>query len=103
MKIKSDYRYTRTFRMNFDKPVGVGSCDYTKSEFNSFIPNATKTLEEYEKITDDVNDIIIDVLGDDIEIDWRDDQEVEIHKVTDDGDEKEELIGKIDKYLSDKF
>ena len=83
VKVEMDYRYANTLRINFDVPVGLGSCDYTRDEITNEIANAmgNRTLKEWGIVTAEVNCIIRNTLGSDVVIDWRDANEVEVHGI----------------------
>ena len=88
-----DFRYENTLRIDFNLtiPVGLGSSfediediddeckedyglkDYTDEQIIMFI-----------QLTEQVNGIIYKWLGSDIEIDWRGNNEVEVHNVIQD-------------------
>jgi hypothetical protein len=75
-KITWDYRYKNTLRLNFVNEV-------------------------YDTDMEDwVTEIIRQVLGESVELDWRDDQELEIHNVIKKGLE-DELVYQLTKYLQD--
>ena len=86
----TDYRYENTLRINFNFPLGVGSyCDNLedlKSECDYVYEELSKKFTDYEiqkliGFTDKVNSYLLSVLGNDVELDWRDDSEIEIHNV----------------------
>jgi hypothetical protein len=82
MPIEFDYRYEDTLRINF--PIDIDD-----------------DSEMYNK----VNDLINEFLGSDIEIDWRDSREVEIHRITDEQKHlglEEELIYHLEILLKTK-
>ena len=100
-----DFRYEETLRINFNTelPVGLGSSfssadeiDDEYKEINGLKDWIDEALQYYIDLTDKVNDIIYEVLGEDIEIDWRDSSEVEIHNVINDN-KVEKLISRINK------
>jgi len=90
VEIESDYRYPKVLRLHFNVPAGMGSYGYDSKSFEKEFPESTKTLSEYETITNVVNIIINSFIGQDIEIGWRDDQEVEIEI----GDEEFSIVKK---------
>jgi len=104
-QLKYDYRYTHTLCINFKHSVGIGSYGYESDEIfkseevKQYFPEATESLEYYKKITENINNIITSVLGNDVLLDWRDDKEIEIHKMPEDSMKTVELIHKLVKYL----
>jgi len=85
-----NYRYENTLRINFNSPLGLGSyCDNLqdlKTECDYVYDDLSKTyddviLSKCIDLFDNVNNTLREKLGDDVEIDWRDDSEVEIHNV----------------------
>jgi len=70
-----DYRYENTLRLNFTNDV-----------YNT-------------KMEDGVNEIVLQVLGEDVELDWRDEQELEIHNVVKKGLE-DELAFQLTEYIN---
>lgn len=98
MKIRSNYRSDETLVLNFDFPVGIGSCGFTEAEFMYHMKQYNKDvkLEQsiLENITEMIDDIIVEVLGAYVEIDWRDDKTLEIHSIGQkfEKDKTEELI-----------
>ena len=70
-----DYRYENTLRLNFVNEV------YSTN------------------VEDWVNETVHQVLGEDVELDWRDEQELEIHNVVEKGLE-DELVYQITKYIN---
>jgi len=70
-----DYRYENTLRLNFVSEV-YGT-----------------------NVEDWVNEIIHQVLGEDVELDWRDNWELEIHNVVERGFENE-LVYQITEYIN---
>jgi hypothetical protein len=100
-----DFRYENTLRIDFNTelPVGLGSSfssvdeiDDEYKEIDGLKDWTDEALQYYIDLTDRVNDIIYEVLGEDIEIDWRDSSEVEIHNVINDN-KVEKLISRINK------
>lgn len=73
------WRYARTLEITFDDSVGIGSYGFSETEFKKYLENPKKTLTEYNHITQHIHDMIIETLGDEVEIDWRSDIELEIH------------------------
>jgi hypothetical protein len=85
-----DYRYENTLRINFNSPLGLGSycdnlqdlkteCDYVYDDLSETYDDVI--LSKLIDLFDNVNNTLREKLGDDVEIDWRDDSEVEIHNV----------------------
>jgi len=70
-----DYRYENTLRLNFINDV-----------YNT-------------DMEDEVNDIVHQVLGEDVELDWRDEQELEIHNVVEKGLE-DKLAFQLTEYIN---
>ena len=95
-----NYRYENTLRINFNSPLGLGSycdnlqdlkteCDYVYDDLSETYDDVI--LSKLIDLFDNVNNTLREKLGDDVEIDWRDDSEVEIHNVKNDID-LEDLI-----------
>ena len=95
-----NYRYENTLRINFNIPLGLGSycdnlqdlkteCDYVYEDLSKIYDDVV--LSKCIDLFDNVNSTLREKLGDDVEIDWRDDTEVEIHNVKSDID-LEDLI-----------
>jgi hypothetical protein len=95
-----NYRYENTLRINFNIPLGLGSycdnlqdlkteCDYVYEDLSETYDDVV--LSKCIDLFDNVNNTLREKLGDDVEIDWRDDTEVEIHNVKSDID-LEDLI-----------
>jgi hypothetical protein len=85
-----DFRYTTTLRIYFNYPLGIGSygdcdaMDEIRREYHLELSSAE--FKHYGEIFDDVCDAFRAVLSackseDDIELDWRDDFELEIHHI----------------------
>jgi len=85
-----NYRYENTLRINFNSPLGLGSycdnlqdlkteCDYVYEDLSKIYDDVI--LSKCIDLFDNVNSTLREKLGDDVEIDWRDDSEVEIHNV----------------------
>ena len=90
-----DYRYENTLRINFNVPFGLGSyCDNLqdlKEEYDYVYEELSEKYTDDEismffRFFDKVNNSLRNMLGDDIELDWRDDSEIEIHNVSKDID-----------------
>ena len=103
IRIRMDFRYMRTLRINFDSPVGIGSCGYTEERFEEKVNGVTggRTLKEYEAMTWDVNRFLYK-LGFDVIVDWRDEHEVEVHGVIEDLTDMESLSNQLTKYFESK-
>ena len=95
-----NYRYENTLRINFNCPLGLGSyCDNLqdlKDDYDYVYEELSEKYSDDEismffKIFDKVNSSLLNMLGDDVELDWRDDSEIEIHNVKNDID-LEDLI-----------
>jgi len=86
MELNYDFRYKNTLRINFEDIVGVGSNGFESQEEYDAIKEIAKLsngdIHKLNSITDVVNNIVIKHLGH-VELDWRDDQELEIHQVFD--------------------
>jgi hypothetical protein len=85
-----NYRYENTLRINFNIPLGLGSycdnlqdlkteCDYVYEELSETYDDVI--LSKLIDLFDNVNNTLREKLGDDVELDWRDDSEIEIHNV----------------------
>ena len=90
-----NYRYENTLRINFNCPLGLGSyCDNLqdlKDDYDYVYEELSEKYTDDEisiffKIFDKVNNTLRNKLGDDVELDWRDDSEIEIHNVKNDID-----------------
>lgn len=95
-----NYRYENTLRIDFNSPLGLGSycdnlqdlkeeCDYVYEKLSEIYDD--ETLSKFIELFDNVNNTLRNKLGDDVELDWRDDSEIEIHNVKNDID-LEDLI-----------
>lgn len=95
-----NYRYENTLRINFNIPLGLGSycdnlqdlkteCDYVYEDLSKIYDDVV--LSKCIDLFDNVNNTLREKLGDDVELDWRDDSEIEIHNVKSDID-LEDLI-----------
>jgi hypothetical protein len=95
-----DYRYENTLRINFNIPLGLGSycdnlqdlkteCDYVYEDLSEIYDDVV--LSKCIDLFDNVNSTLREKLGDDVELDWRDDSEIEIHNVKS-GIDLEDLI-----------
>ncbi len=85
-----DFRYTETLRIYFNYPLGIGSygdCDSMDEMIKNYHQELSPAeLKNYVEKIDDVCDALRTVLStckleDDIELDWRDDVELEIHHI----------------------
>jgi len=112
------FRYSTTLRLNFSKPVGIGSFGFEteeqmKSFYDKFCDKSLydfNTLIFYNKKFDKVCDLIITSLqkckceeNEKIELDFRDDLELEVHGIDQNKFQKEiidELNSKL-KSISD--
>jgi len=85
-----NYRYENTLRINFNIPLGLGSycdnlqdlkteCDYVYEDLSKIYDDVV--LSKCIDLFDNVNNTLREKLGDDVELDWRDDSEIEIHNV----------------------
>ena len=103
VRIRMDFRYVHTLRINFDSPVGIGSCGYTEERFEREVNGVTKgrTLREYEAMTWDVNHFLHKI-GSNVIVDWRDEYEVEVHGVVEDLIDVIDLSDQLTKYFESK-
>lgn len=106
MKIRSNYRPSdETLILNFDFPVGIGSCGFTEAEFMYHMKQYNKDVKLkqsiLENITEEINKIVVEVLDSYVEIDWRDDKTLELHSIGQklETDKTEELIETIKKSI----
>jgi hypothetical protein len=85
-----DFRYTDTLRICFNYPLGIGSygdCDSMDEIHRDYLPELSSVeFKYYAEKFDDVCDAFRAVLSackskDDIELDWRDGFELEIHHI----------------------
>jgi|TARA_R110000787_G_scaffold77659_4_gene170600 hypothetical protein len=82
-----DFRYKKTLRINFNEIVGLGSCYGSINEINNkdriwYEDYSGIMLQKYLDMKDEVEEEILkSIVGEDIEFDWRDDMELEIHGV----------------------
>lgn len=85
MKIEYSFRGKNSLRLNFNFPVGIESFGFTPAEFDYFMkkynPNVKFSQEILENITKDINEILLNNFGDNIDLDWRDDNEIEVHNI----------------------
>jgi hypothetical protein len=88
----TDFRYENTLRINFNFYLGLGSyCDTVeelKEEYEYIYEDLSKEYTDKEiqmfiDFTDKVNSELLSILGD-VELDWRDYSEIEIHGVSKD-------------------
>jgi len=95
-----NYRYKNTLRINFNFYVGLGSYCDTVEELKEYYDDIYEELSKdytdeqiqmFIDFTDKVNSELLSKLGNDVELDWRDYSEIEIHNVKSDID-LEDLI-----------
>ena len=97
-----DWRYNDTLRINFDGPIGLGSCSIpdTKDELefeDQFGTTDPSILVEYVDLA------IMKFFKNDVSIDWSDAYEVEIHGVLDHNFDENDLIDIINSILDINF
>jgi hypothetical protein len=91
-----DFRYEHTLRLGFDNPLGTGSFGFETEEelkefFNEYCTKDEKieTYKKCQKLEDQINEIFRESLEKikfekEIELDWRDAFEIEIHGIDQD-------------------
>lgn len=95
MESTHDFRYEHTLRINFDKPIGIGSFGFTTDEelvkFINEYPNENCDFNMFKKclfLEEQINKIIIESFKECktnfFELDWRDDFEIEVHGINPD-------------------
>ncbi len=95
MEPAHDFRYEQTLRINFDKPIGIGSFGFkTDEELLKFIneyPDIKHNFDMFkkcQKLKEQINKIIIESFDKcknvELYLDWRDDFEIEIHGINQD-------------------
>jgi len=88
-EIKYKYKNDNTtLEINFNFPAGIGSFSDDEEEIIEDFPElveicvkANLDINNAIQVTDDINNAIYESLGNYVEIDWRDDQTIEIHNV----------------------
>jgi len=87
-RIKYNHKNKSIIRLNFNFPAGVGSISESVDEILNEYPSSVKACHEANisistaiQLTEKINHTIYQKLGDEVEIDWIDDTEVEINNV----------------------
>lgn len=95
MKSSHNFRYEQTLRINFDKPIGIGSFGFeTDDELLKFVneypheDHNFDTFKKCQKLKNQINNIIVESFETcknvELSLDWRDDFEIEIHGINPD-------------------
>lgn len=115
MKSNHDFKYEQTLRIEFDKPVGIGSYGFkTDEELIKFIneyPDEKCDFDMFKNclfLEDQINKIIIESLDKcknvELHLDWRDDFVIEVHGINPDKFNEyiiQEIDSKIEKLLKE--
>lgn len=75
---KFDWRYSNTLRINFNKGVGIG-IHGDEEDIEEFVDMIDDDDKKYLTNFDDINNEIDKTFKGLVEIDWRDEKEVELH------------------------
>jgi len=114
MEQTHDFRYEQTLRINFDKPIGIGSFGFeTDEELLKFVNEYPAKencdfdmFKKCQKFSEQINNIIIETLDKcknvELYLDWRDDFEIEIHGINQDKF-TENIIQEIDFKIEELF
>jgi len=94
-------------RLYFNFPVGIESFGFNPAEFSYFMkkynPNIKFSQEFLEDISKDINEILLNNFGDGIDLDWRNDNEIEIHNIEIDKTEVETKIENVINEINTKI
>lgn len=102
--IDHEYSYTKTLHLIFDEHVGIGHYGFTEKELAGFVPNLSKTLQEYVAIVNRIDIIIDSVLKtNDVKVNWINTHKVDISNIPMQVDSTERLLALLEMYLKSVF